>query len=269
MVRRQHKGQSMGWLMCFWGFALIGALLQRCQAQTSNVETVKAWTRTHVIGVPGGTLLDPSGKIAEGQRQAAVDAMIIESSNIVAGASIGLTNALQRLWDVADETNKFSGRLYLAADMDDDPDYVNLQAFVVDSQKDTKNYHFFAHYTYLLSIAPRTIWNFNTEQGTYWVRGEVATNAVLTNVLGFACYDISVPIPQQVGNRVMRTHKYLCFGTPDTPFDISDEGLEFIDDDVSSVPFTGSVTTTNNTSEIVRTFLSGFLYTVSTNEVTQ
>ena len=29
-------------------------------AQTSNVQTVKAWTRTHVIGIPGGGLLDPT-----------------------------------------------------------------------------------------------------------------------------------------------------------------------------------------------------------------
>ena len=35
-------------------------------AQTSNVETVRAWRRTHVMGVPGGTLLDPTGSIAEG-----------------------------------------------------------------------------------------------------------------------------------------------------------------------------------------------------------
>ena len=87
-------------------------------AQTSNVQAVKGWKRTHVMGLPGGGLRDPTGTIAEGQRQAAAEAAIEESSNIVSAAAYGLTNALERLWGAADATNRFTDRLYIAADND-------------------------------------------------------------------------------------------------------------------------------------------------------
>lgn len=256
--------------------ALILAALTACSlqptafCQTSNVETVKAWRRTHVIGLPGGTLLDPTESIADGQRQAAVETSLQASSNIVAAAANGLTNALARLWNVADETNRFTGRLYIAADMDTDPDYGNLEAFVVGEANDATNVHYYTCYTRALSEPPRTLWSFELAPGVvYWSPGSIDTNASLTNLLGYACYDICVPRPAQVGNMILRANKFLMWGTPDTPFDIPDDGLEIISGGVTNVPFTGSVSTTNGQLETVRTFLSGFLYTTITNEVTQ
>lgn len=240
------------------------------RGQTSNVETVKAWTRTHVMGVPGGTLLDPTASIADGQRQAAAAASIAEASNIVAAAANGLTNALDRLWAVADATNNFSGRLYIAADLDPDPDYENLQAFVVGEQNTGTSMHYFVHYTRVLAKPPKTLWALEAAPGvTHWSPGSIDTNAPLTNVLGYACYDIAVQRPEAAGNIILRCNKYLRWGTPDTPFDIPDDGLELICGGSTNRPFTGSVSVTNGQLETVRTFLSGFLYTVATNEVPQ
>jgi len=237
-------------------------------AQTSNVETVKAWKRTHVIGIPGGGLLDPTGTIADGQRSAAAAAMIAESSNIVAAAGQGLTNALERLWGAADHTNDFTGRLYLAADMDDDPDYENIEAFVIREEYASNTVHFFTHYTRLLETAPATMWAFQPAEGvTYWAPGSIDTNAPLTNILGYACYDITVERPAQVGNIILRTNKFLKWGTADTPLDIADTGLEIVSGGTTNAPYTGSVVFTNGSIETVETYLSGFLYTSVTNAV--
>lgn len=248
----------------------VSAVIIAAQAQTSNVETVRAWRRTHVMGVPGGTLLDPTGSIADGQRAAAAEAVADESGIIVAGAAAGLTNALQRLWDAADATNNFTGRLYLAADMDADPDYANIEAYVIRETYTSNTVHYFTHYTRLLADAPKTVWAFRPSPDvTYWATGSIDTNAPLTNILGYACYDIAVERPPQAGNIVLRTNKYLKWGAPDTPLDISDDGIEIVSGGTTNRPFTGSAVFTNGTREVIETYLSGFLYTTATNEVPQ
>ncbi|MFA7098284.1 MAG: hypothetical protein WC383_17600 [Gammaproteobacteria bacterium] len=238
-------------------------------AQTSNVQTVKGWTRTHVMGLPGGTLRDPTGRIAEGQRQAAAEYAIEESSNIVAAAGQGLTNALERLWEVAAATNSFTDRLYLAADMDADPDAENIEAYVVAESVDPDGMiHYYTHYTRLLETAPRTVWAFEPSPGvTYWSLGNIDTNKPLTNVLGHVCYDIRVERPQQVGNIILRTNRFLEWGTPETPLDISDAGLEIISGGETNRPFTGEITVTNMPHEITRVYLSGFLHCIITNQL--
>jgi len=238
-------------------------------AQTSNVQTVRAWTRTHVMGLPGGTLRDPTGTIADAQRQAAAESAIEESGNIVAAAGQGLTNALERLWEAADATNRFTGRLYLAADMDADPDAENIEAYVVAESVDPGGaIHYYTHYTRLLETAPRTVWAFEPSPGVaYWAPGSIDTNKPLTNVLGHACYDIRVERPPQVGNIILRTNRFLEWGTPDTPLDISDAGLEIISGGETSRPFTGEITATNMPFEITRVYLSGFLHRITTNQL--
>lgn len=240
-------------------------------AQTSNVETVRAWRRTHVTGVPGGTLRDPTGSIADAQRASAAAALAAASSNIVSGAAEGLTNALERLWEAAAETNRFTGRLYIAADMAADPDAGNIEAYTVGESAETNGtLHYYVHYTRLLASAPRTVWAFETAPGTvYWSPGAIDTNAPLTNILGYACYDIAVERPPQAGNIILRTNRFLRWGAPDTPLDISDDGLEIISGGATNRPFTGSAVFTNGTREVVETYLSGFLYTTATNEVPQ
>lgn len=238
-------------------------------AQTSNVETVRAWRRTHVMGLPGGTLRDPTGTIAEGQRAAAAAALSGASSNIVSGAAEGLTNALERLWAVAAETNRFTGRLYLAADMEADPDCENIEAYVVAESAGTGGLmHCYTHYTRQLAEAPRTVWLFELAPGTvYWAPGAIDTNAPLTNVLGYACYDIRVQRPPQAGNMILRTHRFLGWGAPDTPLDVSDDGIEIVSGGVTNRPYTGSVVFTNGQHEVTETYLSGFLYAAATNQL--
>ena len=48
--------------MMRYAIILLSALALSASAQTSNVQRVKAWTRTYIMGVPGGQVLDPTGK---------------------------------------------------------------------------------------------------------------------------------------------------------------------------------------------------------------
>lgn len=238
-------------------------------AQTSNVQTVKGWRRTHIMGLPGGSLRDPTGRLADGQRMAALQAAVCEGSNIVAAAQQGLTNALERLWEAADATNNFVGRLYIAADMDADPDVENVEAFVVsESVEPSGLVHYYTHYTRLLDVPPKTVWAFEPLPGVvYWASGTIDTNAPMTNILGYACYDIRVQRPPQTGNIILRTNKFLKWGSSDSPLDVSDAGLELVADGVARQPYTGSVAWTNGQDEVVETYLSGFLYVTTTNQV--
>ena len=128
--------------------------------------------------------------------------------------------------------------------------------------------HFFTHYTRLLETAPKTIWAFAPAKGvTYWAPGSIDTNAPLTNILGYACYDIVVERPAQVGEIILRTNKYLKWGTADTPLDIPDAGLELVCGGETNAPYTGPVTYTNGSVETVETHLVGFFYTSVTNIV--
>ena len=242
-------------------------------AQTSNVQTVRAWTRTHVIGLPGGRLLDASGSIADAQRAAAAEAAANESSNIVAGAAIGLTNALARLWSEAHHTNDYTGRLYISADLDSDPGYENVEAFRVSESIETNGtLHYYTHFTREISVAPKTVWSFEVAPGVvYWAPGTTSTNNATTNVLGYACYDIVVKRPSAVGNAVIVCNKFLKFGAPDTPLDIPDAGLRIISGSSTNTPFTGDVIYTNAvdavTNVITETYLSGFLHLISNNSI--
>ena len=160
-------------------------------------------------------------------------------------------------------------RLYLAADMDADPDAENIEAYVVAESVDADGLiHYYTHYTRMLATAPSTAWAFETAPGVvHWSPGAIDTNRPLTNVLGHACYDITVERPPQVGNIILRTNKFLKWGTADTPLDIADTGLEIVSGGTTNAPYTGSVVFTNGTVETTETYLSGFLYTSVTNIV--
>lgn len=243
------------------------------RAQTSNVETVRAWTRTPIMGVPGGTLLDPTGTLADQQRYAAMVASLLASSNLVAASAAVLSNALVRLYAVAARTNDFTGRLYISADLDADPGYDNVEAYRISEAVDPDlTLHYFTHFTRELAAPPKTVWRFEVAPGVeYWSAGSVATNNATTNINGYACYDISVPRPAAIGNMVLLCHKFLKFGAPGAALDIDDSGLRIIHNGVTNTPFTGSVSYTNAaalvTNVITEIYQSGFLRVAETNTI--
>lgn len=254
------------------GLLAIGVRLPAA-GQTSNVQTVRAWTRTYVIGMPGGTLLDPTGTIADAQRLAAAQALNEQSSSLVQAAAAGLSNALDRLTAATDRTNDFTGRLYISADLDADPGYANTEAYRVHESVDPDGLiHYFTHFSRELAVPPKTVWAFETAPGSVdWSPGVINTNNATTNVAGYACYDIAVRRPAASGNVVLVCNKFLKFGAGGKPLDIPDAGLQIISGGATNEPFTGSVAITNSaagpTNIFTETYLSGFLFKVETNTV--
>ena len=239
-------------------------------AQTSNVQTVRAWTRTHVMGIPDGGLLDPTGTLADAQRLDVANAVINGAGVLVDAAHTGLTNALERLYSAAARTNDFTGRVFIAADLDDDPGYSNVWSAVVGETVDTDGtLHYFCHYSRELAAPPKTRWAFELADGmTLWAYGVVSTNNVMTNCNGYACYDIAVTRPAGVGGSVLRANKFMRFGTPETPLVLPDAGFQIVTNAVTSLlPFTGADVTTNAEASVVvcDTYLSGLLYQSTTN----
>lgn len=242
-------------------------------AQTSNVQRVKAWIRTHVMGVPGGTLRDPTGTIADAQRYEAVAASVIESSNLVTAAASGLTNALERLYAVTNQVAEFTHRIYLAADMEEDPGYLNVWSAVMGERADPDGtVHYYCHYSRVLSAPPQTRWCFDVATGVHlWADGSVATNNVTIDYHGYDCYDIAVKPPATAAGVVLRANKFMKIGTPDTPLDIDDAGIFLTVAGVGTEAFTGPVVFTNILGAvsncITETYLAGTLYQITTNSI--
>ena len=239
-------------------------------AQTSNVETVRAWTRSPVMGDPQtGELRDTSGLIVDAQRVATVEAAIEESTNIVISARTGLTNAMARLLAVTNRISSYNGRIYIAADMDNDPGYSNLwSAVIAESQTTNGTIHYYCHYSRTLSAPPRTIWPFSFEDApTVWVYGQAPTNNVTTNVLGYACYDISVQKPAAALNMTVRTHKFMKFGTPDIPFDIPAAGIVIIEGTTTNTFFSGTLVSTNAGIVTTEVYSSGAVLSITEEEL--
>ena len=249
------------------------ALCLSVLAQTSDVQTVKAWTRTYIMGLPGGTLRDPTGTIADAQRCAAAAASVTASSNLVNAAHTGLTNALASLYAVTNRIDDFTSRIYLAADMEDDPGYSNIWSAVVGESVETNGtLHYYCHYNRELSAPPITRWSFDIEEGSIlWADGVVSTNNITTNCNGYACYDISVVPPAGVGNVVLRANKFMIIGAAGYPLDIADAGINMITNGVSAEAYTGEVAYTNVagviSNLITETYLAGTLYQITTNSI--
>lgn len=230
---------------------------------TSNVQTVKGWKRTHVMGVPGGTLLDASGKIASEAQMQAVEHMLTNASDITEGAWQGFSNAVERLEQAAVRTNDFTGRLYIAADLDPDPLYQNVEAYELTEEMSTTGKVSYLHFTKALEEPPKTTWHFDMgAAGEAWVPGEVLEE---TTYAGFDIWKIFIPKPAIAANAVLRTNRFMKFGAPDTGLDVPATGIRIIEGGVTNEPITGLVIVTNGLHEYKFTFQSGFFYGITTN----
>jgi hypothetical protein len=199
----------------------------------------------------------------------AVVESISASSNLVTASYNGLTNAMARLLAVTNRVSEFDGRIYIAADMDNDEGFSNLWSAVISESFATNNtIHYYCHYSRSLSSPPKTMWEFDlSPSNKVWVAGQTSTNNVTTNVLGYACYDISVPKPEPALNMTIRANKFMKLGTPAFPFDLSAAGVVLIQGGVTNTPYTGTIVTTNAGIITTEVYTSGLM--LSLTEVPQ
>lgn len=228
-------------------------------AQTSNVETVKAWVRDPVMAdLQTGELRDTSGQIVNGQRMAAVDAALMACTNLVVAANTGMTNALARLYAVTNRLSEFNGRIYLAADMDVEEGYSNIWITTGREWIDEEGaVNYWINSNYELATCPRTLWDFEVSPTLVITAAGEPQNSgnVITNINGIAYYHVKVARPSGVGNVVIRTHKHLKFGHATTPLDLAASGLTIN----STALYTGIISETNNNHVLTRTYSSGLL----------
>jgi len=232
-------------------------------AQTSNVERVKAWVRNPVMGdVETGELRDTSGLIAEGQRATAIEAALQQSTNLINAAHTGLTNALQSLYAVTNRTAEFTGRIYIAADMDEAEGYSNIwMSTSREWVEDTTNVHYWIYSNYNLATCPATLWDFElSPTEIVYVAGEIQNggNAV-TNINSINHFHVKVPRPLAAANVVIRTHKHLKIGHATKPLDLAHAGMTLDGADL----FTGTISETNGARVVTRTYSSGTLETLT------
>jgi hypothetical protein len=238
---------------------IVALLALPALAQTSNVETVKAWTRDPVMAdLATGELRDTSGQIAEGQRLASIESALEASTNLVIASNTGLTNALAALYAVTNRVSEFNGRIYLAADMDEAEGNSNIWMSVGREWVEPDgSVHYWLYSNFTLETCPRTIWDFEVSPTqVIYAFGEVQNGGVaVTNVNGFAMYHVRVPRPSGVGNVVIRTNKHLKTGHATEPLDLSPSGMTIDGQEL----FTGTITEYSTPWIIRRTYSHGLL----------
>lgn len=228
-------------------------------AQTSNVETVKAWTRDPVMAdLQTGELRDTSGLIANGQRMAAMEAGLDACTNLVTAANAGLSNALTRLYALTNRISEFEGRIYIAADMDVDEGNSNIWFTTGREWVDQDlAVNYWINCSHEISVFPETIWDFEVSPTeVVYVAGEAQNSGQpVTNINGIAYYHIKVPRPQGVGNVVIRTNKHLKMGHASKPLNLASAGITLD----GAALYTGIISETNNNRVVTRTYSHGAL----------
>jgi len=228
-------------------------------AQTSNVQTVKAWMRNPVMGDPvTGELRDTSGMIADGQRAAAIEAALQQATNLINAAHTGLTNALQALYAVTNRIEEFTGRIYIAADMDEAEGYSNIWVSTGrEWVEDSTNIHYLIYSNYELSTCPETIWDFRLSQAEIVsVAGQIQNSGnAVTNINGISYFHVKVPRPAGAANVVIRTHKHLKIGHNEKLLDLAAAGMTLN----GASLYTGIISETNGARVVTRTYSNGAL----------
>lgn len=243
--------------------AIMSLLAFTATAQTSNVETVKAWLRNPVMAdVETGLLRDTSGLIADGQRVAAIEATLQQSTNLIKAAHTGLTNALQSLYAVTNRISEFTGRIYITADMDEAEGYSNIWLSVGREWiEDATNIHYWVYSNYDLATCPATIWDFElSATEIVYVEGQIQNggNAV-TNINSVSYFHVKVPRPAGAANVVIRTHKHMKIGHATKPLDLAPAGMTLNGTNL----FTGVISETNGTRVVTRTYSNGAMVTLT------
>ena len=227
----------------------------------SNVQLVKSWQRHPVqADTQTGAIYDRSGQITPALRLQTQIAVLEHQAELIASAYTGLTNSLQRLYAATNRMNEFSGRLYIAADMDNDPAYSNFWAGVIGEAYDTNGDALYSvHFSQSMADAPETLWGVEVESGniTYVPGISLNTNAVMCS--GYECWQYRVPRPSVASNITLRTHKFMKIGSPVKPLNLAPAGFRLIEGNETNDLFTGTLVDTNGSKIVTRTFITGVL----------
>lgn len=241
---------------------LSGAAMAQTNVTTntvvSNTRTVKAWRRTHVMGVEGGRLLDASGTIADKERGLAMQASAGYASNLTAAAYVGISNALGRLYAVTGQVSRFSDRIYVAGDLQPDTaGRSNFWWYVAAEGYEGITNLYWVWFSQRPVNLPQLRFHYRTEGAGSLVTAEVVNWNLLADTNGFyGCVEYRAIRPSFAQGITMRLNPFGRLGAPGGSLDLSQAGLAIVQGGVTNIPFTGTYT---NTAGQVKRFQSGLL----------
>ena len=189
---------------------------------TANVDA-PAWKRTHIIGLPGGKLVDPTGTLAPYSKMAAITAANDELNHISAEAIASISNQLARLYANTNRIANFSRKMFVQAHLY--PDMTgrdNWWSYIPRQWTDGTNDWAWVYFSRDLTVAPVLKRRYRTETSTNVVEGawvNWSTNN-LPMIEGFAnCHLIRYERPEDCRMVVVFNNPYVFNGTKEQGFD--------------------------------------------------
>lgn len=208
----------------------------------SNVQTSRGWKRTFVIGEKGGTLLDASGRIADYQSGAAVEAAAAHLPEIMDAAHTGLTNSLAKLYAATNHIGEFTDRVFIAGDLQADSERANWWCYIANEARVGPDDVFYVWFSQDMPNPPRMVFRYRLDVGVAEVEAnwELPWSGNSYDCGDFrGCRKCSVPRPASVGNVTMRVNAYPRIGTDEGGVDFARKVFAFVDGTVTNFPWTG------------------------------
>lgn len=218
------------------GFADDAPLLGATNEKTnivSNVATVKQWSRQYVFVDGAGKLHDKSGKLVAYADEIGRQNRASDVRQVIEGAHAGMTNALQRVYDMTNNVPERS--IALRFSMKPSVQRQNFFAYIVAEQSDGTNDVARYYFSHILDIPPKIQRRYRNGESTVYVEGEwqnYSTNGVaVTDAQGVTwngCNDIRFARPAWAIGYPVRPNRHCTIGHPVSGLDFAG-AMVFVD----------------------------------------
>lgn len=212
---------------------LLGAEAETRTNIVSNVATVRQWSRQYVFVDGAGELHDPSGRLVAyadevGRQNRAEDVRLV-----IQGAHDGMTNALQRVYDL---TNRVPERgVALRFSMKPSAERRNFFAYIVDEETDGTNDVARYYFSHVLDVSPKIQRRYRSADSSVFVEGEwldYSTNGVSVmdaqGIVWNGCNAIRFTRPQWAVGYPVRPNRHCTIGHPVSGLDFAG-AMVFVD----------------------------------------
>ena len=214
------------------------ALLLGAEAETktnivSNVATVRQWSRQYVFVDGAGELHDPSGQLVAYADEIGRQNRAGDVQQVIVGAHSGMTNALQRVYDL---TNRVPERgVALRFSMEPSTERQNFFAYIVDESTDGTNDVARYYFSHVLDVPPKIQRRYRSANASVYVGGEwldYSTNGVAVvdaqGVTWNGCNAIRFARPAWAFGYPVRPNRHCTIGHPVSGLDFAG-AMVFVD----------------------------------------
>ena len=139
----------------------------------SNVATVRQWSRQYVFVDGAGALHDRSGKLVAWADEVGRQNRASDVQQVVQAAYDGMTNSLQRVYDMTNSVPERS--LALRFSMKPSTGRQNFFAYIVDETSDGTNDVARYYFSHVLDVPPKVQRRYRNGESAVFVEGEWLT----------------------------------------------------------------------------------------------